>query len=267
MLDPCSQVCGSPGIPVHRGVEAGDLGRHVRVSSGISQRPCPWLPPAFPDRWFAQVVDDDTQSWQPLRQQCDLVQMIWAGCRNVEAQVPLGKHGQAFQHILTQQPVRLVLLVDEMTDPHQTGAVLTAIQRSLGFFGASQQNPADDACHPRPAVGDLEHVLGVGDRVRRLNEHRPVDPAGIEVGFEVGFGERAVDGSKIRTEPWILNRPISQKCWCASMIIQSPSSLVSRYDGSRPAADAQARTCARAPGIWSASRCSMTKTGSSAEPR
>src|ERR1700760_257038 len=66
-------------------------------------------------------------------------------------------------------------------------------ERTCGNLGGFQGDPPDHTAYPRPLRGDLEQQPGLRQIVGRLNENRPVDPGGLQLGFEVFGYEHPVD--------------------------------------------------------------------------
>ena len=127
--------------------------------------------------------------------------MARVDAHELQYEVAVLEQRDALEHILSEDPVRIVLFVDQMTDPAKLGASCEPIEACARALGVREVDPGGDSADPRVGVRLLEHRVGVGVGACGLDEDRAVDPAGIEQRTEVVRLERSRDGSVRGTHP------------------------------------------------------------------
>jgi hypothetical protein len=117
---------------------------------------------------------------------------------------PLGQHGEPVLDLGTQQPVRVGLAVHQV--PHADdglGSPLPAVQQSCRR-GVVQGDPGDHAGDLGVGPGDPEHVGGVVEVVRRLDQHGRADAHLGLLGHDVVVVERPAQAVQRRGHPRVV---------------------------------------------------------------
>ena len=129
-------------------------------------------------------------------------------------EVALLEHAQSVEDAWTDQPIRISLGVVEMPDAAEVRVAQVALVEDPGARGGVlERQPAHDRADPR-ALGCVgQHRVGVLERVRGLDEDRPVDAGRRELRLELVRGERAVIGPYSGTSHGYSTRSRSQRCW------------------------------------------------------
>ncbi len=177
----------------------------VGTGCGAPQQSRPRLPTAFGDRRLRQVVDDQPQRRVPLGQGDDVFEMTRQDGDDVEGQLALGEQAQAVLDLLTDHPVRVRFVVDQVPDTHEPGIPAALVELRGGVVRPLQRHPSDDPGDPGPPVGDLEHVVGVLGGVGRLDDHRTIDPGRGELRLQFDLLERPVERAEVRGQPRVLD--------------------------------------------------------------
>src|SRR5215469_2821338 len=140
---------------------------------------------------------------------------------HIERETQARQHVQAVPHGRLKQPVRIGLHVNKMPDPDEPRILPPLFQGVRGLLRREQRHPSDDPGDGGPAIGDLEHQVGIGLAVGSLYEHGAVDASRRELRREFAFIEAAVQRPVVRSQPRI------------GHAVQVPYMLVSVYNGHR----------------------------------
>ena len=101
-------------------------------------------------------------------------------------------------HLVTEQPVRVALLVDEMADRAELRLGGQLVEAPARGAGVVEPAPGGDRTDPRRLFDELEQIIGVAIVAAALCTTPSPDTARGEQRLEVARLERPVDGARAR---------------------------------------------------------------------
>ena len=115
------------------------------------------------------MVDDQREPGVAAGELGDVAEVIRKDCRELEDEVFLLQHRQRGRDRRLQDPVRIGLEVDQVTDPSQLGPCQELVQSRPCAGLVGERAPRDDGAHPCHVAGKFEHVVGVVVSCRALD--------------------------------------------------------------------------------------------------
>ena len=155
------------------------------------------------DRRLAQVVDHHLQVRHLLGDDRDALHMLRQGRDHVEGQPGRRQQLQPLDHLILQQPFGSASLWMRWRIPRKSGFFL---KRSMARPATSGKSSGTQPTTPTdPGVGRrlLEHVLGVGVAVGRLDQHGVRDPGRRKLRLKLRRLKRPRDRPERRHQPRI----------------------------------------------------------------
>ena len=199
-------MLGLPGFPVRFGEKTGDLARDV---GQLAQRRERFFPGGVPgpggDARLRGVVDDKPNLGVPLHGLQRGRQLSGAN-KDVIGQPGLPHRGDPVLHIFTQQPRRIGLVVDLVTDADQEAPTLAPAESGQGLRHRpiGQVHPADHAGDELVFRGGLEELARLLQARDSLDDHRSVDAVRVEQRLQVARVEAPANRGQVIPHPRIL---------------------------------------------------------------
>ena len=163
----------------------------ARGGSAKGRRPGTQL--AAAERRLAEMVDHDGQLRERTRELGHVAEVPRVDAGKLEDHAGPLEQRKALEHGVLQDPVRIVLIVDQVAEAAQTGPAAQLAEALCGALGRAEVDPADHGADPGVALGLLQHRVGVRVGVGRLHQHGPRHAGPDELRRELLRLERPAD--------------------------------------------------------------------------
>ena len=193
---------------------AATLAEAAAARSWAAQRSSSGVPSGGLPRWSI----DDGEPGKALRQLGHVAQMVGEDAGKLEHETAFLEERDALEHRRPEDPVGIVLLVDEMTDAPELRLHGELVQSLARTAGASSGDPGDDAADPVVTRRVLQHRVRVEVGGGRLHEHRPLHAAAARRGSRSDGSNARLIAACSSVIHGCGSRAGFQKWWCASTV-------------------------------------------------
>ena len=136
---------------------AHTFGRRRRAAAASPSRPMRAVPSGGLPRWSITIV----RSGEALRELGQVAEVAREDAGKLEHEAAVFDRREALEHVAREDPVRIVLLVDQMADPSQLRAVLPARRAGPPPSGEREIDPRGDGGDPRVARPPAANIASV----------------------------------------------------------------------------------------------------------